>query len=38
MHGLGTDNDVRQWFKEFGVKAPKPTVSRHFVEQALRDV
>ncbi|MBK9022374.1 MAG: radical SAM protein [Sulfuritalea sp.] len=33
MHGLGLDQDVRGWFTG---RVPKTTVSRHFVERALR--
>jgi hypothetical protein len=33
MHGLGLEQDVRGWFTG---RVPKTTVSRHFVERALR--
>jgi hypothetical protein len=33
MHGLGLDQDVRSWFTG---RVPKTTVSRHFIERALR--
>lgn len=33
MHGLGLETDVREWFDG---KVPKTTVSRRFIEQALR--
>ncbi|MFN4329493.1 MAG: B12-binding domain-containing radical SAM protein [Limnobacter sp.] len=32
MHGVGLDQNVRQWFD---VKVPKPTVARGFIAQAL---
>ena len=32
MHGLGLDQDVRQWFE---VRVPKTRVPRHFIERAL---
>ena len=33
MHGIGLDQDVRSWFSG---RVPKTTVSRHFIERALR--
>lgn len=32
MHGIGLDEDVRQWFKG---KVPRPRVPRNFIERAL---
>jgi radical SAM superfamily enzyme YgiQ (UPF0313 family) len=32
MHGIGLDDDVRQWFT---TKAPRTRVPRHFIERAL---
>ena len=32
MHGIGLDDDVRQWFTG---KTPKTRVPRHFIERAL---
>ena len=34
MHGLGLEQDVRSWFSG---RVPKTTVSRHFIERALRE-
>jgi radical SAM superfamily enzyme YgiQ (UPF0313 family) len=33
MHGIGLDEDVRQWFDQ---RVPKTRVSRHFIERALQ--
>jgi hypothetical protein len=33
MHGLGLDDDVRQWFT---MRVPKTRVPRHFVELSLQ--
>ena len=36
MHGVGLEEDVRQWFREFlGNQVPKTRVPRHFIERAL---
>jgi len=32
MHGIGLENNVREWFD---VRVPKTSVPRHFIEQAL---
>ena len=32
MHGIGLDDDVRNWFD---VKVPKPTVARNAIAKAL---
>ncbi len=34
MHGLGLDEDVRQWFEQ---RVPRPTVPRRFIERALQE-
>ena len=34
MHGNLLDQDVRVWFD---VKVPRPTVSREFIDRALRE-
>jgi radical SAM superfamily enzyme YgiQ (UPF0313 family) len=33
MHGIGLDQDVRQWFDE--CRVPRPQVARHFIAKAL---
>ncbi|KAF7599426.1 MAG: radical SAM protein [Candidatus Dactylopiibacterium carminicum] len=33
MHGIGLDQDVRQWFEE--CRVPRPQVSKRFIERAL---
>ncbi len=33
MHGIGLEQDVRSWFSG---RVPKTTVSRHFIERAVR--
>jgi hypothetical protein len=38
MHGLGLDDDVRGWFKEFAGPVPRPRVARHRIERALAAV
>ena len=35
MHGVGLENDVRQWFELPKGKCPKPTVPRHKIAKAL---
>ena len=35
MHGLGLDEDVRSWFKEFCSPVPRTRVARHRIERAL---
>jgi radical SAM superfamily enzyme YgiQ (UPF0313 family) len=35
MHGLGLNEDVRSWFKEFGNPVPRTRVARHRIERAL---
>ena len=36
MHGIGLDDDVRQWFRvDAGTRVPKTRVPRYFVERAL---
>ncbi len=35
MHGIGLEEDVRSWFADVGVAAPKPRVKRHCIEKAL---
>jgi hypothetical protein len=36
MHGIGLDEDVRNWFSGLpGGRVPRPRVSRHFIERAL---
>ena len=36
MHGIGLEEDVRQWFAGYPAeRIPKPRVSRHFIERAL---
>ena len=32
MHGIGLEDDVRNWFD---FKVPRTTVNRHFIEHAL---
>ncbi|ENO87210.1 B12-binding domain-containing radical SAM protein [Thauera linaloolentis] len=32
MHGIGLENDVREWFDE---RVPRPRVGRHFIARAL---
>ena len=34
MHGIGVEQDVRQWFD---VRVPKPTVARHRIARALAE-
>ncbi len=36
MHGIGLDDDVRQWFRsDVAERVPKTRVPRHFIERAL---
>jgi radical SAM superfamily enzyme YgiQ (UPF0313 family) len=36
MHGIGLDEDVRNWFSGLpGGRVPRPRVPRHFIERAL---
>jgi hypothetical protein len=35
MHGLALEEDVRSWFAEIGVHAPRPTVHRQRIARAL---
>jgi radical SAM superfamily enzyme YgiQ (UPF0313 family) len=35
MHGLALDEDVRQWFREFGQRPPRPRVPADFIARAL---
>jgi hypothetical protein len=35
MHGIGLEEDVRDWFSAAGVAAPRPRVARHRIERAL---
>lgn len=35
MHGLALDEDVRGWFAEVGVAAPRPTVHKRHIARAL---
>jgi len=35
MHGLGLDEDVRNWFAGYVGPVPKTRVPRHFIERAL---
>ncbi len=37
MHGIGLDEDVRRWFDELGITAPRPRVARHRIERALAE-
>jgi len=35
MHGVGLEEDVRTWFKSYGKKIPKTTVSKFYIGNAL---
>jgi hypothetical protein len=36
MHGIGLDDDVRQWFGDNkNTRVPRTRVPRHFIERAL---
>ncbi|NSL53700.1 B12-binding domain-containing radical SAM protein [Uliginosibacterium aquaticum] len=35
MHGIGLDQDVRNWFEE--CRVPRPQVARHFITRALQE-
>jgi hypothetical protein len=35
MHGLGLDEDVRQWFDGRHLRIPKTRVPRNFITRAL---
>jgi hypothetical protein len=35
MHGVGVENDVRQWFELPKGQCPKTTVLRHKIAKAL---
>jgi hypothetical protein len=35
MHGVGLDEDVRMWFSDAGIAAPKPRVRRGHIDRAL---
>jgi hypothetical protein len=35
MHGIGLEDDVRAWFADIGLKAPRSTVPRRYIERAL---
>jgi hypothetical protein len=38
MHGLCVEDDVRRWFEHLPGKVPKPTVNRHKIGKALRQL
>ncbi len=35
MHGIGLEQDVRDWFSETGIKVPRPKVSADLIERAI---